>query len=73
MFEQGKRKDLLERWKSNSSMWDGTRVWITEGTKRRSAITCGLNEIGALMIRTPEGNLETVLAGDISVNRMVQG
>jgi BirA family biotin operon repressor/biotin-[acetyl-CoA-carboxylase] ligase len=73
MFEQGKHKDLLERWKSNSSMWDGTHVWITEGNKRRSAITCGLNEIGALMIRTPEGNLETVLAGDISVSRVVEG
>jgi hypothetical protein len=32
-----------------------------------------LNEIGALMIRTPEGNLETVLAGDISVSRVVEG
>jgi hypothetical protein len=34
---------------------------------RRSAVTCGLNEIGALMVRTPEGNVGTVLAGDVSV------
>ncbi len=69
MFEQGKHSDLLKRWKSHSSMWDGAHVWITEGNVRRSGITCGLNEIGALLIRTPEGNLETVLAGDISVRK----
>ncbi len=70
LFEQGKHADLLEKWKRNSSMWEGTHILISEGTKRRSAITCGLNEIGALMIRTPEGELETILAGDISVNRI---
>jgi len=30
-------------------------------------VTCGLNEIGALVVRTEEGAMETVLAGDIRV------
>jgi len=68
-FERGNHRDLLERWKSHSSMWNGAHVWITEGEKRRSAVTCGLNDIGALMVRTPEGTLETIFAGDVSVTR----
>ena len=66
-FEKGNHRELLERWMSHSSMWDGAQVWISDGEVRRSAVTCGLNELGALMVRTPEGALETILAGDISV------
>jgi BirA family biotin operon repressor/biotin-[acetyl-CoA-carboxylase] ligase len=69
VFERGKHAEVLERWKSMSSMWDGTQVWIGEGTTKRAAVTCGLDEIGALRVRTPEGILETVLAGDVSVRR----
>jgi BirA family biotin operon repressor/biotin-[acetyl-CoA-carboxylase] ligase len=69
LFAQGDHAGLLARWKSSSSMWDGAEVWITEGDVRRSAVTCGLNEIGALMVRTPEGKLETVFAADVSVRR----
>jgi len=70
VFEQGNHQELLERWKSYSSMWHGTQVWISEGEIHRSAVTCGLNELGALIVQTPEGALETVLAADVSVRRM---
>jgi BirA family transcriptional regulator, biotin operon repressor / biotin---[acetyl-CoA-carboxylase] ligase len=69
VFEGGKHEDLLQHWKSRSSMWKDTEIWITEGETCRSAVTCGLNEIGALMVRTPEGSVETVFAGDVSVSR----
>lgn len=69
LFEQGNRAALLERWKRHSSMWNGAQVWITDGESRRSAVTCGLDESGALMVRTPEGKVETVLAADVSVRR----
>jgi BirA family transcriptional regulator, biotin operon repressor / biotin---[acetyl-CoA-carboxylase] ligase len=69
IFERGDHSELLERWKSHSSMWKDTRVWITEGEERRSATTCGLNEIGALMVKTDDGNIETVLAADVSVSK----
>lgn len=68
-FERGEHGELLDRWKTCSSMWNGARVWITDGDRRRSAVTCGLSEIGALLVRTPEGAIETVLAGDIRVRR----
>jgi BirA family biotin operon repressor/biotin-[acetyl-CoA-carboxylase] ligase len=66
-FEQGNHAEVLERWKSMSSMWDGAQIWIHEGTLRRSAVTCGMNEIGALLVRTADGSVETLLAGDVSV------
>ncbi len=69
LFEQGNHAEVLERWKSMSSMWNGARIWINEGTLRRSAVTCGINEVGALLVRTADGSLETILAGDISVRK----
>jgi BirA family transcriptional regulator, biotin operon repressor / biotin---[acetyl-CoA-carboxylase] ligase len=69
LFERGDHEDLLQRWKIRSSMWNGAQVWITEGQMQRSAVTCGLNEIGALMVSTPEGAVETIFAADISVSR----
>jgi len=69
MFEQGSHAELLGLWKSMSSMWNGTRIWIIEGGIGRPAMTCGLNEVGALLVRTEEGTLETVLAGDIRIRR----
>lgn len=70
VFEEGNHHVLLEQWKSHSSMWEGAQVWIIEGNERRSAITCGLSDIGGLMVRTPEGRVETVLAADVSVTRV---
>jgi BirA family transcriptional regulator, biotin operon repressor / biotin---[acetyl-CoA-carboxylase] ligase len=69
MFERGQHADLLERWKGLSSMWNGARVLITDGNLSRQAETCGLNEMGALLVRTADGKQETLLAGDVSVCR----
>jgi BirA family transcriptional regulator, biotin operon repressor / biotin---[acetyl-CoA-carboxylase] ligase len=69
MFEQGRHKELLDRWKSNSSMWNGTPVYIGKGEARREAVTCGLNDLGALVIRNSDGSLETLFAEDVSVSR----
>jgi BirA family biotin operon repressor/biotin-[acetyl-CoA-carboxylase] ligase len=67
LFERGRHAELLDRWKRASSMWNGTPIWIDEGEQRRAAVTCGLNEIGALLVRTAEGRLQTVLAGNVRV------
>jgi BirA family biotin operon repressor/biotin-[acetyl-CoA-carboxylase] ligase len=66
-FEQGKHPELLERWKSYSSMWNGVPIWIGEGEMRRPAITCGLNEIGALLVRTRNGTVQTLYAESIRI------
>ncbi len=67
LFEAGKRRELLEKWKAYSSMWDGVRVWIGEDENRREAITCGLTEIGALRVRRADGSQETVLADSVRI------
>lgn len=69
LFEDGCGDRILELWKSSSSMWDGVPVWIVEGNQSRPGITCGLSEIGALKIRTPDGNEDTLMAGDVSLRR----
>ncbi|MBN2241310.1 MAG: biotin--[acetyl-CoA-carboxylase] ligase [Acidobacteria bacterium] len=68
-FETGKHSEILDRWKSHSTMWDGARVWIEENAGRRRALTRGLNETGALMVETEDGSLETILAGDVRIRR----
>ena len=67
MFEHGRHGELLERWKSCSSMWNGAQIYIGRGEKRREAVTCGINDMGALMVRNAEGLLETLLAEDVSI------
>jgi BirA family biotin operon repressor/biotin-[acetyl-CoA-carboxylase] ligase len=67
LFEKGSHAAILDQWKSMSSMWNGVRIWIREGEVSRPAMTCGLNEIGALLVRTAKGTLETIFAGDVSV------
>jgi BirA family transcriptional regulator, biotin operon repressor / biotin---[acetyl-CoA-carboxylase] ligase len=69
MFEQGRHRQVVDQWKSRSSMWDGANVYIGKGEGRREAVTCGLNDLGALRVRTPDGRLETLLAEDISVSK----
>jgi BirA family transcriptional regulator, biotin operon repressor / biotin---[acetyl-CoA-carboxylase] ligase len=69
LFEKGKQNEILELWKSFSSMWNGVQVCISDDDTSRTAITCGLNELGALLVRAPGGEVEAVLAGDISVTR----
>jgi biotin-(acetyl-CoA carboxylase) ligase len=50
-------------------MWTGTEVWISDGLQPRAAVTCGLREDGALLVRTAEGVVETLLAGDVSIRK----
>jgi BirA family transcriptional regulator, biotin operon repressor / biotin---[acetyl-CoA-carboxylase] ligase len=69
LFEQGKQDVILERWKAFSSMWNGVQVCISDGDERRTARTCGLNEMGALLVHASDGGVEAVLAGDIKVSR----
>ena len=69
LFEDGRGDRILDEWKSCSSMWDGVPVWILEGNQSRPGVTCGLSEIGALKIRTPNGSEDTLMAGDVSLRR----
>jgi BirA family transcriptional regulator, biotin operon repressor / biotin---[acetyl-CoA-carboxylase] ligase len=69
MYEQGRYREVLDQWKLNSSMWNGAPIYIGKGEARREAVTCGLNDLGALMVRTSDGKLETLFAEDVSISR----
>jgi BirA family transcriptional regulator, biotin operon repressor / biotin---[acetyl-CoA-carboxylase] ligase len=69
IFEKGNHQELLDRWKSYSSMWNGVQVCISDGSESRTVTTCGLNEMGALLVRNPDGAEETIFAGDVSLIR----
>jgi BirA family transcriptional regulator, biotin operon repressor / biotin---[acetyl-CoA-carboxylase] ligase len=71
-FEQGRHAELLDCWKSYSSMWNGVSVWIGEGDMRREAVTCGLSETGALLVRNRNGVLETLFAETIRLSAGAQ-
>ena len=68
-FEKGKHAEVLSNWKRCSTMWEGAQIWIEEGGRCRSALTCGLDENGALLVRTEDGSRETILAGNIRIKR----
>lgn len=68
-FEKGNHAALIETYKQNSTMHSGIKVWIGEGDKRRSATTCGIDEMGALIVQTDEGEQETILAGSIRIQK----
>jgi len=67
LFEHGEQARILEIWKGMSSMWDGVPVWIHEGDRRTAAVTCGLSETGALLVKTDSGREEALLAADVTV------
>ena len=50
-------------------MWKDAQILIEDGGRRRSAVTRGLNEIGALMVENDDGSTETVVAGDVRIKR----
>ena len=67
MFERGGFEEILALWKSRSSMWKDTPVWIGEGAERCQAVTCGLSKQGGLRVRFADGAERTLLAEDVSV------
>lgn len=68
-FEKGNHAELIDIWKRHSTMHSGVKIWIEEGNQRRSALTCGLDEMGALIVQTEEGTQETILAGSVRIRK----
>ncbi len=69
-FVQGRDQEIVAQWKSHSTMWDATPVWVEDNTERIRATTSGLTELGALRIRTEEGTEEIVLAADVTIRQV---
>jgi BirA family biotin operon repressor/biotin-[acetyl-CoA-carboxylase] ligase len=60
----GKRHDVLARWRALSGSATGTRVeWTADGTTFRGT-TAGIDDDGALLVRTSNG-IERIIAGEV--------
>ena len=70
LFERGAHAKILDQWKKSSSMWNNTPVWIVEEGAARPAVTSGLTDSGALVVRNLDGAEEVILAGDVSIRRL---
>ena len=70
MFQEGNFVKILDCWKSFSSMCNGVPVTLFESKQTRNAVTCGIDEMGALLVRFADGGVETVSAGDVRIRRM---
>jgi BirA family biotin operon repressor/biotin-[acetyl-CoA-carboxylase] ligase len=61
----GKRHEVLARWRALSPSATGTRVeWTADGTAHLG-ITAGIDDDGALLVRTGHG-LERIIAGEVA-------
>ena len=57
--------EIIDQWKQRSSYFEGKAVRVDAGTETFTGVTCGLEENGALRVRTPDGTIKTVNAGDV--------
>ena len=59
------RSVVLEKWIQRSSYASGKKVIVESGNRRISGITMGLGDDGTLQVRTENGQIETVMTGDL--------
>ncbi|NNE97963.1 MAG: biotin--[acetyl-CoA-carboxylase] ligase [Pyrinomonadaceae bacterium] len=60
---------IRKEWAKRSSYIDGKAVRATLENKTVSGTTCGLDENGALRIKTESGRIESIQAGDVEMLR----
>ena len=68
--EEG-REQILTRWTALSSYATGREVSVKLESESLTGITEGLNRDGALLVRTVDGDLRTIIAGEVSRLRPV--
>ena len=64
-FSRQGRTVVLEQWIERSSYASGKKVSVESGARRISGVTAGLGEDGTLRIRMENGQIETVMSGDL--------
>jgi BirA family biotin operon repressor/biotin-[acetyl-CoA-carboxylase] ligase len=57
---------IINRWQELSSYARGKQVIVTLEDDQVSGETAGLTDAGALLLRTPAGEMRTILAGEVS-------
>jgi BirA family biotin operon repressor/biotin-[acetyl-CoA-carboxylase] ligase len=65
MFRDGGPRAIVERFAGKSSYARGKKVIVYNETDQRSGVTAGLDPNGILLLETPEGRIEPILAGSV--------
>lgn len=56
---------IVDEWKKRSTYFEGKAVEVSSGGERFTGVTCGLEENGALRVKTTDGVLRVIQAGDV--------
>lgn len=56
---------LLDRWRSLSSYAEGKEVLVVLNGDKLTGVTAGINDDGALLVRTDNGQVRAILAGEV--------
>jgi len=56
---------VIEQWQNCSTWARGKTVRVDSGERLIIGVTCGLSDSGYLLVRTREGQIETVVAGGV--------
>ncbi len=64
--------DILDLWRQRSSYFSGKRVRVTLAGATTEGVTDGLEENGALRVKTGDGSVKIVQAGDVERLRSSQ-
>ncbi|MFM8395586.1 MAG: biotin--[acetyl-CoA-carboxylase] ligase [Acidobacteriota bacterium] len=70
-WREGGQEAIRARWMSLSSYGWGREVSVRLESESLTGITAGLTPDGALLVRTPDGALRTILAGEVTRLRPV--
>ena len=63
----GDREKILAAWSSRSSYTTGKLVQVNNGDESWQGTTCGVEPDGALRLRTGDGEVKIIRAGDVSL------
>ena len=69
LSETGGREKIVAAWSNRSSFANGKFVQVNNGDEAWQGTTCGLEPDGALRLRTVDGELKLVRAGDVHTLR----
>ena len=62
--------EVIDRWQDLSSYAHGRRITVTVDDRVIEGDTAGLTSSGALRLRTPEGEMRTLIVGDVASVRV---
>lgn len=65
VLKGGSYSGIIDRWRRRSTYYNGKAVRVDLGDSAIEGVTDGLEENGALRVRTADGSLSVVQAGDV--------